>query len=87
MPDDTVRIKFEGNEEEARRVYVNSMREEWNQYMLEDGTVLRMRTILHDVYRLSHKFTPDGDPIYVVKTSNIVSPDVPAGLKRRTDGE
>ena len=62
------------------------MREEWNQYWLSDQTILRMRLIVHDIYRVIDQYTPAGDPIYVVKSSTIVSPDVSDSLKRKEGG-
>jgi len=45
--------------------------EEWNEYKLDDGTTLKIKIVLRGVKRLN-KHSPDGVPIYIVNTTNIV---------------
>ena len=45
--------------------------EQWNSYKLSDGTTLRIRLILREVKRLK-KWKPDGTPIYVINSMNVV---------------
>lgn len=82
MPDKRIKLQFQGRDVEGEKVFVESMREDWNEYILTDQTVLRVRIILHDVVRLIGEYTSEGDPIYQVKTTNILSSDVPESLKR-----
>jgi hypothetical protein len=42
--------------------------EKWNEYHLTDGTILKARIELSNVSR-TDKYQPDGDPIYIVNTS------------------
>jgi hypothetical protein len=60
------------------------MREEWNQYMLEDGSVLRARLIVSEVLRLVDVYNAEGDPVYIIKSTNFVNSDVPANLRKKT---
>lgn len=45
--------------------------EAWNEYKLEDGTTLKIKLVLQEVKRLK-KWKPDGSPIYVIASTNIV---------------
>lgn len=47
--------------------------DEWNEYELEDGSVIRTRTIITKVLRLDGYFDPYGNPIYVVQSQMVVS--------------
>jgi hypothetical protein len=56
--------------------------EPWNEYTLEDGTVLRMKVVLVEVQRTSN-YNAEGEPIYAIKSANILDAKVPPALKRK----
>lgn len=55
--------------------------EDWNVYKLEDGTTLKMKTVMTEVVRIDGEYDPSGEPIYTVKSSNILNADIPQKLK------
>jgi hypothetical protein len=77
------KITFQGQEVWAEEIDFEVEKEPWNSYILHDGTQLRMKTVVSEVARLEGMFNQDGDPIYLVKTSNVVSAVVPENLKKR----
>jgi uncharacterized protein (DUF2126 family) len=72
----------EGNLVDAIRVEVEHADDPWMIFHLEDGTTLKIRFVLSDVFRLQDKWTPDGDPVYVARSQNVVVALVPDELKR-----
>ncbi len=57
--------------------------ENWNTYTLSDGTTLKVKLVLRGVKRLKN-FEPDGAPIYVINTINVVrAVDIPPELKAK----
>lgn len=57
--------------------------EHWNSYTLSDGTTLKVKLVLRGVKRLK-RFEPDGSPIYVINSINVVRAiDVPEELKAK----
>ncbi len=57
--------------------------ENWNTYTLSDGTTLKVKLVLRGVKRLKN-FEPDGSPIYVINTINVVrAVDIPLELKAK----
>jgi len=57
--------------------------ENWNTYNLSDGTTLKVKLVLRGVKRLKN-FEPDGSPIYVINTINVVrAVDIPPDLKAK----
>jgi len=57
--------------------------EHWNTYELSDGTILKVKLVLRGVKRLK-KYSPDGTPIYIINTQNVVRVlNVPESLKRK----
>jgi len=77
------KLLFQGKEHEAEFIDVNQTNEYWNQYLLEDGTVLKLKPVATDVVRLVGAYDDEGNPIYVIKSKNIVSLSVPENLKRQ----
>jgi hypothetical protein len=58
--------------------------EDWNTYQLKDGTVLKVKLVLAGVVRLNNKYDPLGNPVYMIKSTNVVRVmDVPGELKRK----
>ncbi len=57
--------------------------ENWNTYTLSDGTTLKVKLVLRGVKRLKN-FEPDGSPIYVINTINVVrAVDIPPELRAK----
>jgi hypothetical protein len=58
--------------------------EDWNTYQLKDGTILKVKLVLAGVVRLNNKYDPLGNPVYMIKSTNVVRVmDVPGELKRK----
>ena len=56
---------------EGEDVDFEEVEERWNVYRLKDGTTLKVKLVLTGVKRLK-KHNPDGSPIYVIQSQNIV---------------
>jgi hypothetical protein len=66
---------------EAEDVDFEQEKEHWNTYKLKDGTTLMVKLVLVGVKRLK-KWTPDGTPVYVINSQNVVRvTNVPRELK------
>ena len=72
-----VKLNFQGNDVIATELKFTTAYEEWNEYKCEDGSIVRMKTVVAKIYRTDRKNTQTGEPVYVVRSSNIV--DVVAG--------
>ena len=73
-------VPFEGKQEQAIRIGFKIKEEEWNNYNLDDGTSMRMKTVVTDVVRLVSKIRKDGQPIYLVRSTNLVETVAPDNL-------
>ncbi len=52
-------------------------KERWNEYRLADGTTLRLRPVMIAVFRADGQYTPDGDPVYNMKSTLITDVRAP----------
>ena len=71
-----------GSEVEATNVDFETMQEDWNEYTLEDGTVLKFKTVVSSIIRTENYDPMSGDPVYHVRSTNILRVKVPDELKR-----
>lgn len=67
----------------AKELDFSEESEYWNEYRLEDGTILKVKLVLRGVKRLD-KYEPDGTPIYVINSINVVRAlNVPNEIKAK----
>ena len=78
-----VKINFGSEIVEAMPVDVNQANEYFNQYFLEDGTILKMKVVATKIFRIDDRFDQEGNPIYFVQSTNVLSVNSPSGLKKK----
>ena len=76
------RINFGGQMVDAFEVEFSPLREDWNAYQLADGTRVRMKVVVASVFRIIDQYDAQGNPVYVVQSSNVLSVDSPGHLKK-----
>jgi len=68
---------------EAKDIDFTEEVEHWNVYKLEDGTTLKVKLVLRGIKRLQ-KWNPDGSPIYLINSQNIVrTVDIPEEIRAK----
>ncbi len=82
MPE-KIRINLGNEIVDATPVPVNQANEYFNQYFLEDGTMLRMKLVATKVFRVEDRFDGEGNPVYFVQSTNVLSIDAPTHLKKK----
>lgn len=73
---------FDQKKDATEQLDFISIIEPWNTFELADGTRLRTRLIIYDVFR-SEKKNYLGEPIYVVKGNTSVNTKIPESLKKK----
>jgi hypothetical protein len=54
-------------------VPVESSTERWTELKLEDGSILRVKPAIASIVRIPDLYDPDGNPLYVVRGSMMMS--------------
>jgi len=67
-----MKINFQGREVEATDVDFITRKEDFNEYQLSDGKVIRMKTVVTDIFRLEGEKDTEGNQVYQVKSTNIL---------------
>ena len=73
MPETKKKLTLFGLQIDVSDVPIVKAQEHFNQYVLEDGSVLRVKSVATSMMRVEGQYLPDGSPIYVVLTSPAVS--------------
>lgn len=73
----------DGNLVEATEVGFRSSGEHWNEYLLDDGTVVRIKLVATSAHRVDGMFDQDGNPVYVVQSQNVLNVSSPENLKAK----
>jgi hypothetical protein len=70
-----------GEEVEADVIGFRATGEHWNEYLLDDGTVFRIKLVLTEIARLKDQYDPKGDPVYAATHTQVTAVDSPESLR------
>jgi hypothetical protein len=76
------KYNYGGREVMGEEIPFEAEKENWNVYLLEDGTTLKMKAVVGSIVRLD-EYSPTGEPIYLLNASNVVNANVPDQLKKK----
>lgn len=75
-------VKIGDSTVEVTEVGFRSSGENWNEYLADDGTVIRIKLIVTEVLRVDGQYDAEGNPGYVVKSTNVTNVSPPEELRR-----
>lgn len=79
-----IKIKLpDGREVDATPIDINQANEQWNNYILDDGSTLRVKLVITKVSRLDNEYDVEGNSVYLFQSTNVVSVNCPENLKQR----
>lgn len=83
MGSNKVKIKLGDEVLEGTRIATTSSSENWNEYLLDDSSVLKMKLVVTEIVRVDGRYDSDNNPMYVVRSSNVMAVSSPDNLKRK----
>ena len=63
----------DGAMHDATEIGFRSSGEHWNEYLLDDGTVARIKLVVTGVLRLDGMRDQKGQPVYLIESTNVTS--------------
>jgi hypothetical protein len=72
----------EDSPQTANEIEMVEAKETWSVYRLADGTTLRIKPVMIAVFRADGQHTPDGEPVYNMKSTLITDVRAPASLTK-----
>ncbi len=56
--------------------------EHWNEYVCDDGTLIRLKPVVTEILRVEGEYDPMGNPVYVVQNVNVTHVEPPENLRK-----
>lgn len=77
------KINFQGQEVDATEVDFQIRKEDWSEYQLMDGTVIKMKLVISEIFRIEGQWDNEGNPVYRIKSTNVPVVRASDALKRK----
>lgn len=77
-----MKVPPHGQLKDVEMVAVSDSKENWSEYYLSDGTSLRMKVVMTEVWRVVDEYDQEGNPIYITKSANVLTIIAAEGLRR-----
>lgn len=68
---------------EAELMDVQTSSEPWSQYLLGDGTTLKLKVIVTEIWRAIDVYDNDRNPLYVAKSNNVLVVNSPDEIRKK----
>lgn len=81
------KVNLNGTIVEGTEIGFRPSGEHWNEYLLDDGTVVRIKLVLTSVVRVDGMYDDNGEPVYLVNSQNVMGVSSPEDLRRRDDAD
>jgi hypothetical protein len=82
MPSRKRKVPFQGELVEATVMPFQVGGEHWNEYLVDDGTVVRMKLVATEIFRIDGQYDQMGNPLYVITTTNVTNVSAPDELRQ-----
>jgi hypothetical protein len=69
--------------EKLTEIEFQTRKEDWNEYQLMDGTVIKMKLVVSEILRIEGVYDEEGNPAYRIKSTNVPVVKSPDALKRK----
>ena len=73
----------QGEEVEVTEVGYRTSGEFWNEYLTDDGSVIRVKLVVTDIVRVDGQYDLQGQPAYLVQSSSVVAVSAPEELRKQ----
>ncbi len=75
-------VDFGRGPTEVTEVGFRTAGEHWNEYLLDDGTVIRVKLIATEILRVDGQYDQRGEPVYVVASTNVTAVSAPQDKRK-----
>ncbi len=69
-----MKVPYQGRQVDGKPVDFLTRKEDFNEYQLDDGRILRIKMVVTRIIRLEGETAPDGNPVYLIQSQNVVAP-------------
>ena len=69
-----MKVQYQGRQVDGKPVDFLTRKEDFNEYQLTDGKVIRIKMVVTQIIKLEGEKAPDGNPVYLIQSQNVVAP-------------
>ena len=73
----------DGQQREAELIQIADQRENPSVFELADGSVISLRVVVTEIWRVLDYYDESGNPVYVIRSGNMATVTAPETLRRR----
>jgi hypothetical protein len=73
----------DGRELPAIELGFQTAGEYWNEYILEDGAVVKIKLVMTNVVRVEDEYDANGAPVYLAQSTNVMAVSAPDKLRKK----
>jgi hypothetical protein len=77
-----MKLRVGAQEIDAEKMVFEPVAERWSEYRLDDGTIVRIKIVVQDVFKVPGEDPMTGAPQLVVRSSNVMTVDPPPAKQR-----
>lgn len=77
-------IPYKDREIDAPEIEFQIRKEDWNEYQLMDGTSIKLKLVVSEIFRIPDEYDNERNPVYVVRSNNVLVVRSPDNLKKKT---
>jgi hypothetical protein len=86
VPEKKVKVPTPTGMADAVEVGVSSSDEKWTDIKLEDGSSLRLKSVIIGALRVEGQWDPEGNPLYMIKANQVMTVSAPEHLRKGGGG-
>jgi hypothetical protein len=80
-------VQTANNDAGKQALKFKPIEEPWSVYECEDGTVIKVRTVVSDIYRIEiGEIGKDGEPNYQIKSTTVATSTTPISVVSKLSG-
>lgn len=70
---------------EVTEIGFRSSGEYWNEYLADDGSVIRLKLVVAEILRIDGQYDDQGNPGYLVRSQQIMNVSAPDELRKEPE--
>ena len=70
-------------EVDATEIGYRTSGEFWNEYLMDDGSVVRMKVVVTSIVRVDGQYDEQNNPMYLIQSSPVVAVSAPDNLRKQ----
>jgi len=81
------KVRVGDKEVDALEMPFQNVAEHWNEYLLADGSVLRLKSVVTEILKIEDHYDADGNPQYLLKSAQVVAVSASERSRKQSGGE